>query len=98
MLLGHQGAAGCGVGSRDELRLSRATRQDARPQSDHLPCGPLPAARRARKMDATLSGLYTLEGEKVAGIPASVTSSPGVYGDDHGGGSLHKGPALYRFR
>lgn len=49
-------------------------------------------------MDATLSGLYTLEGEKVAGIPASVTSSPGVYGDDHGGGSLHKGPALYRFR
>ena len=49
-------------------------------------------------MDATLNGLYILECEKVPGSPASVTSSPGVYGDDPGGSSLHEGPTLYRFR
>lgn len=68
-----------------------------RPRSDHRPCGPLPARRRARKVDGTLSGLYTLEGEMVAGIPASVSPSSRVYGDDHGGSSRYEGPALCCF-
>ena len=48
-------------------------------------------------MGGTLSGLYTLGGETVAGIPASVSPSAGVYGDDHRGSSCYKGPAVCRF-